>query len=131
MPGRLAKVRPAKRTPDHVGLNASPAAFRLWYDHVRPHQHLQGLTPAEVWDGVDPPAGAPTGTFRMFSKNLRCDTFASPARLITSAPLIASLITEDTEGLFGQRTAQPAALHKIAATCASQLPWPHPSKRLL
>ena len=27
--------------------------FRLWYNHVRPHQNLDGRTPAEVWSGVD------------------------------------------------------------------------------
>jgi len=25
--------------------------FRAWYNHVRPHQHLLGLTPAEAWAG--------------------------------------------------------------------------------
>jgi transposase InsO family protein len=30
--------------------------FRCWYNHVRPHQHLQGRTPAEAWAGVDPQA---------------------------------------------------------------------------
>lgn len=25
--------------------------FRCWYNHVRPHQHLFGLTPAEAWSG--------------------------------------------------------------------------------
>jgi putative transposase len=24
--------------------------FRAWYNHVRPHQHLGGMTPAEVWE---------------------------------------------------------------------------------
>lgn len=38
---------------DRASLNASLVAFRLWYNHVRPHQHVQGRTPAEVWDGVD------------------------------------------------------------------------------
>lgn len=28
--------------------------FRFWYNHVRPHQHLGGATPAEVWAGVNP-----------------------------------------------------------------------------
>ncbi|MDP2825167.1 MAG: integrase core domain-containing protein [Sulfuritalea sp.] len=28
--------------------------FRCGYNHVRPHQHLQGRTPAEAWAGVDP-----------------------------------------------------------------------------
>jgi len=35
-------------------LNASLGEFRCWYNHVRPHQHLQGRTPAEAWAGVDP-----------------------------------------------------------------------------
>lgn len=38
---------------DRIALGASLTAFRLWYNHVRPHQHLQGRTPAEVWDGID------------------------------------------------------------------------------
>jgi transposase InsO family protein len=35
-------------------LNDSLAEFRFFYNHVRPHQHLQGATPAEVWSQVDP-----------------------------------------------------------------------------
>jgi len=27
--------------------------IRTWYNHERPHDHLQGRTPAEVWAGVD------------------------------------------------------------------------------
>ncbi len=26
---------------------------RGWYNHDRPHDHLQGRTPAEVWAGID------------------------------------------------------------------------------
>lgn len=26
--------------------------FRAWYNHVRPHQHLHGRTPAEAWKGA-------------------------------------------------------------------------------
>ncbi|MBE0617730.1 MAG: transposase family protein [Proteobacteria bacterium] len=33
--------------------------FRDWYNHVRPHQHLGGRTPAEAWAGIDPYAAAP------------------------------------------------------------------------
>jgi len=33
--------------------------FRAWYNHVRPHQHLFGRTPAEAWDGIDPVARPP------------------------------------------------------------------------
>lgn len=36
--------------------------FRVWYDHVRPHQGLAGLTPAEAWS----PA-AQRGRLRFFS----------------------------------------------------------------
>jgi len=28
-------------------------AIRCWYNHDRPHDHLQGRTPAEVWAEVD------------------------------------------------------------------------------
>lgn len=32
-------------------LNDSLCIFRCWYNHIRPHQYLDGLTPAEVWRG--------------------------------------------------------------------------------
>ena len=35
-------------------LNAALVEFRFWYNHVRPHQHLGGATPAEAWAGVNP-----------------------------------------------------------------------------
>jgi putative transposase len=31
--------------------------IRTWYNHERPHDHLQGRTPAEVWAGIDVFAG--------------------------------------------------------------------------
>jgi transposase InsO family protein len=34
------------------------ALFRAWYNHARPHQHLDGLTPALAWAGKQP-AGEP------------------------------------------------------------------------
>ncbi len=34
-------------------LNGALGQFRFWYNHVRPHQHLDGRTPAEVWKGTD------------------------------------------------------------------------------
>ncbi len=34
-------------------LNGALGQFRFWYNHVRPHQHLGGMTPAEVWNGTD------------------------------------------------------------------------------
>ncbi|WP_423009632.1 transposase [Undibacterium sp. JH2W] len=33
--------------------------FTTWYNFIRPHQHLHGYTPAEVWTGVDPYISAP------------------------------------------------------------------------
>lgn len=36
----------------HDALNAALADFRFFYNHVRSHQHLAGLTPAEVWSGL-------------------------------------------------------------------------------
>lgn len=35
-------------------LNTALGEFRFFYNHVRPHQHLQGRTPAEAWARVDP-----------------------------------------------------------------------------
>jgi putative transposase len=29
--------------------------FRCWYNHIRPHQNLDGLTPGEAWDGLEEP----------------------------------------------------------------------------
>lgn len=37
--------------PDRAGLDALLAQFVAWYNHVRPHQHLQGMTPMEAWSG--------------------------------------------------------------------------------
>lgn len=38
---------------DQSSLSASLQEVRWWYNHVRPHHHLHGRTPAEVWAGVD------------------------------------------------------------------------------
>lgn len=35
------------------GLNDALKQFRFWYNHVRPHQNLDGRTPAEVWADRD------------------------------------------------------------------------------
>ena len=34
-------------------LNGALGQFKVWYNHVRPHQHLDGRAPAEVWQGTD------------------------------------------------------------------------------
>ncbi len=46
----------------HEQLNLALRDFRTWYNHVRPHQHLDGRTPAEAWSGIDPYAAAPRST---------------------------------------------------------------------
>lgn len=38
---------------DRDALNEALGIFRFWYNEVRPHQHLQGRTPNEVWHGID------------------------------------------------------------------------------
>ncbi|MEQ1916110.1 MAG: integrase core domain-containing protein [Gallionella sp.] len=37
-----------------VQFNSDLNTFRHWYNHVRPHQNLNGRTPAEVWCGINP-----------------------------------------------------------------------------
>ena len=38
---------------DFGQLQQSMLEFQWWYNHVRPHQHLHGWTPAEAWLGMD------------------------------------------------------------------------------
>ncbi len=40
-------------------LNLALGEFRFFYNHVRPHRNLHGLTPAEAWTGASPFANAP------------------------------------------------------------------------
>ena len=42
-----------------AALNGLLTEFGFWYNAVRPHQHLAGLTPEEAWRGVNPYARAP------------------------------------------------------------------------
>ncbi|MDP2142566.1 MAG: integrase core domain-containing protein [Gallionella sp.] len=35
-------------------LNRDLDTFRYWYNHIRPHQNLDGRTPAEARNGIDP-----------------------------------------------------------------------------
>ncbi len=35
--------------PNTKSLELGVQEFRLYYNHIRPHQHLYGKTPAEVW----------------------------------------------------------------------------------
>lgn len=38
---------------DERDLTRTLREIRTWYNHDRPHDHLQGRTPAEVWAGID------------------------------------------------------------------------------
>lgn len=39
---------------DGEALDKMLAEFATWYNEIRPHQHLHGFTPWEVWRGIDP-----------------------------------------------------------------------------
>ena len=49
--GTLKRKLDRWNVPDACALDASLYQFRLWYNHVRPHQHLDGRTPAEAFTG--------------------------------------------------------------------------------
>ncbi len=38
--------------PNSTALQVALIEFNLFYNHVRPHQNLNGLTPSEVWQGM-------------------------------------------------------------------------------
>ncbi|WP_082190138.1 integrase core domain-containing protein [Frateuria defendens] len=44
---------------DKDELRTKLVEFRAWYNHARPHQHLHGKTPAEVWRGTTKSTRAP------------------------------------------------------------------------
>ena len=58
----------------HDDLAAKLVEFRAWYNHVRPHQHLGGRTPAEVWDGRLKTIGTPL-RFSAWNGDLRGSYF--------------------------------------------------------
>jgi transposase InsO family protein len=39
---------------DFTDLHVAVAEFRIWYNLLRPHQHLGGRTPFEAWRKIDP-----------------------------------------------------------------------------
>ena len=56
-------------------LDASLVEFAAWYNEIRPHQGLDGRTPLEAWDGVDPfhaPAPPKAVTFVQAWDGLLC-----------------------------------------------------------
>lgn len=52
--GTLKQKLDAIRPVSGEALQGLLEEFRLWYNVVRPHQHLAGATPQEAWDGIDP-----------------------------------------------------------------------------
>jgi hypothetical protein len=38
--------------PTRAALQTALEEFTLFYNHARPHQNLDGLTPAQVWNGL-------------------------------------------------------------------------------
>jgi len=52
--GTLKQKLDQWQVPDLEQLNLDLDIFRHWYNHVRPHQNLNGKTPAEAWSGISP-----------------------------------------------------------------------------
>ena len=52
--GTLKQKLDQWQVPDMAQLNRDLNTFRYWYNYIRPHQNLNGKTPAEVWSGNNP-----------------------------------------------------------------------------
>lgn len=52
--GTLKEKLDLMAVQDFADLEDAVKEFRFWYNRVRPHQHLHGLTPEEAWLGIDP-----------------------------------------------------------------------------
>ena len=51
--GTLKRLLVPHAIDDATSLDRALADTRYVYNHLRPHQHLHGRTPAEVWAGID------------------------------------------------------------------------------
>jgi transposase InsO family protein len=58
--GKLDRIKIDSRE----ALKSLLISFECWYNAVRPHQHLDGLTPEEAWRGIDPFRTAPKAVYR-------------------------------------------------------------------
>lgn len=47
---------------DGASLQLLLGEFLVWYNAVRPHQHLDGATPDEAWQRIDPYVVPPKST---------------------------------------------------------------------
>jgi transposase InsO family protein len=65
---------------DGVTLDEALREVRTWYNHERPHDHLKGRTPAEVWAGVDVFADTPQAAMwrKRWERQWRLACQASP-----------------------------------------------------
>ena len=63
---------------DGEDLDRALTVARGWYNHLRPHQHLQGRTPAEAWAGVEVFGDTPAGKTarKLWLRNVRLYTRA-------------------------------------------------------
>lgn len=58
--GALKRKLDQWRVVDGAQLQTALTTFAFWYNAVRPHQNLNGRTPLEAWDGIDPHQRVPT-----------------------------------------------------------------------
>jgi len=52
--GTLKEKLDERQVEDAKQIDQDLARFQTWYNRVRPHQNLDGRTPQEAWNGVDP-----------------------------------------------------------------------------
>lgn len=57
--GTVKRELARKPVVDGNELSTTLQEIRTWYNHARPHDHLQGRTLAEAWAGIDVFAGPP------------------------------------------------------------------------
>ncbi|MDD5385397.1 MAG: integrase core domain-containing protein [Gallionella sp.] len=57
--GTLKQKLDQWQVPNIAQLNYDLDVFRYWYNHIRPHQNLDGKTPAEAWSGDNPYTKSP------------------------------------------------------------------------
>lgn len=69
---------------DGAALDSLLAEFATWYNVIRPHEHLYGLTPDEIWRGIDLYKTAPKSVkhFTAWDGSL-CSVFFCPTRSIS------------------------------------------------
>ncbi|MBI5436495.1 MAG: transposase family protein [Nitrosomonadales bacterium] len=80
--GTLKQKLDQWQVPDFAQLNRDLDTFCHWYNHVRPHQNLDGKTPAEAWSGVCARVAAQQrGTHRRRLSGLRACEQMPPAYL--------------------------------------------------